>query len=104
MSEAEGLRGGDHHEFGVGQRLGHGNRHVAGAGSQVEQEDVRLAPPYVRQDLCLGALQARPTPQNRPVSTGEHADGDQFHAPRGDRHEHAIQIGGLCMHAEQARQ
>ena len=39
---------------------------------------------------------ARSAPANMPMEIS--------FAPRGDRHEHAIQIGGLCMHAEQARQ
>ena len=98
------LRRGHHHQFGVRQRLRHGNRHIAGAGRKIEQQHVRLAPPHIGQELLQRTLQSRSTPQNRTVRPREHADRNQLHTPRGHRHEHAVQIRRLRMHTEQARQ
>lgn len=64
----------------------------------------RLAPPHIRKELFERTLQSRPSPKDRTIGAREHADGNQFHPPSGDGHEHTIQIGGLRMHAEQSRQ
>ena len=97
------LRRGHHHEFRVRQGLRDRNRHIPGAGSHIKQQHVRASPPHIRQELFQRALQAWPAPQDRALGTGEHADGHEFDAPRDHRHEHAVQIGRLRMHAEQPR-
>ena len=98
------LRSGDDDEFRVRQRLSHRNRHVAGARGKVEQQHVRIPPPHVRQELFQRTLQTRPAPQNRTVGTGEHANRNQLDTPCGHRHQHAVEVRRLRVHAEQLRQ
>ena len=69
--------------------------HIAGAGGQIEDQHVRLAPPHVGEELLERALQTGPAPQNRAVGACEHADRHELDTPRGDRHEHAVEIRRL---------
>ena len=78
------LRGGDHENLGVREQLGHGDRHVAGAGRQVQQQDVQVAPEHIGQELLDGAVQHGAAPHNRLLVLHEHADGDDLY-PVGHR-------------------
>ena len=67
------LRGGDHDHRGVGQQLEHRQGHVAGAGRQVDQQHVELAPVDVVEELLEGLVQHRPAPHHRLVVGDEEA-------------------------------
>ena len=53
------LRRGDDHDLGVRQQLGRGDRDVAGARGQVEQQHVQVAPLDVGEELLQRAVQHR---------------------------------------------
>ena len=78
------LRGGHHDHLGAGQVLPEGDRDVAGAGRQVEQQHVEVAPVDVREHLHQGPVEHRPAPGDHLVATGlEHADRDDRDRPLG---------------------
>ena len=53
------LRSGDDEQLGVRHQLGDGDGDVTGAGGQVHEQDVEVAPPDVGQELLQGAVQHR---------------------------------------------
>ena len=52
----------------LGTQLGHGDRDVAGAGREVHEQDVEVAPPDVGEELLQRAVQHRPAPHDRGVA------------------------------------
>ena len=61
-----GLLGGRHDEhLGARHELGHRDGDVTGAGGQVHQQHVEVAPVDVGQELLQRAVQHRPTPDDR---------------------------------------
>ena len=96
------LRGGDHENLGVREQLGHGDRHVAGARRQVQQQDVQVAPEHIGQELLDGAVQHGAAPDDRLLVLDEHADRDDLHPVGHGRHNHAVELGGDPVHAQHA--
>ncbi len=87
------LRRGDHEQLGVRDQLRGRDRDVAGAGRQVEQQHVEVAPEDVGEELLQGAVQHRPAPDHRGVAGGEHPDRDDLHAVRLRRQDHLVDLG-----------
>ncbi len=87
----------------LGTQLRDRDGDVAGAGRQVHQQDVEVAPVDVGEELLQRAVQHRPAPHDRGVVLGEHADRDDLHAVRGRRHDHRLDLGRLVLDAEHAR-
>jgi hypothetical protein len=56
-SDAAGLRRGDHQHLGVRELLAQRDGHVTGAGRQVQQQKVQVAPVHVGQHLGEGPVQ-----------------------------------------------
>ena len=80
-----------------GQQLRERDGDVAGAGRQVEQQDVEVAPEDVGQELLERPVQHRPAPGDRLVAPGEHAGRDDLHPVGLRRHEHALDLGGAAV-------
>ena len=97
------LRGGDDQQLGVRDQLGGGDRDVAGAGGQVEQQDVQVAPEHVGEELLQRAVQHRAPPDHRVVARGEHPDRDDLQPVRLRRHDHVVDAGGPGGDAQHAR-
>lgn len=94
------LGGGDDEELGVRQQLRDGDCDVAGAGRQVEEEDVEVTPEDVGEELLQGAVEHRAPPHDGLVAGDEHADAHHFH-PVGDlRDDHLVDAGRLTGEAE----
>ncbi len=64
------LRGGDHAELAAGQQLRDRDGDVTGAGRQVQQQHVQVAPEDVGQDLQQRAVQHRAAPGRPPGRRG----------------------------------
>ena len=58
----------------LGHELRDRDRDVAGAGRQVHEQDVEVAPVDVGEELLQRPVQHRPAPHDRGVVLGEHAD------------------------------
>ena len=86
------LRRGHHEQLGAGQKLGHRDGYVPGAGRQVEQQDVEVTPVHVGQELLERPVQHGAAPDHRRVALGEHPDGDDLHAVRRRRHDHLFYL------------
>ena len=86
-----------------GHQLRDGDRDVAGARRQVEQQHVQVAPVDVREELLERAVQHRAAPDHRGVARGEHADRDDLHAVRRRRHDHVLDLGRPAVGAQHAR-
>ena len=67
------LRRGHDDDLGSRHQLGHRDRDVAGAGRQVEQQDVQVTPVDVGEELLQRPVQHRPAPHDGRVALGEHA-------------------------------
>lgn len=96
------LRRGHDEDLRGRQQLGHRDRDVAGAGRQVHEEDVEVAPVDVGQELLQRPVEHRPAPHDGGVALGEHADGDDLHAVGVGRHDHLLDLGGTAGDAEHA--
>ena len=71
------LRRGDHDDLGARQVLAERDRHVAGAGRQVEQQHVEVAPVDVGEHLHQRPVEHRAAPGDHLVAARlEHADRD----------------------------
>ena len=78
-----------------GQVLAQRDGHVAGAGRQVEEEDVEVAPVDVGEHLHECPVEHRAAPGDDLVAARlEHADRDHRDARRGrDRHDQVLDLG-----------
>ena len=94
------LRGGDDEDLGARDQLSDGDGDVAGAGRQVEQEHVEVAPEHVGEELLQRPMQHRTAPDHRCVAGREHPDGDDPHAVRLRWHDHPLDLGGSSGDAE----
>src|SRR6185436_4999183 len=87
VGDRDALRRGDHDRARHRHALGHRQRHVAGAGRQVDDEVVELAPLHVAHELLHRAVQHRPAPDDRLVGRDQHAHRDHLDAVRRRRHD-----------------
>lgn len=85
-----------------GMSLGHGDRDVAGARREVEQEDVEVTPEDVGEELLEGPVEHRSAPHDRLVAGHEHADRDDLHVVRDGRQDHLVDLGRLVLDAQHA--
>src|SRR5207342_3360683 len=93
----------DDDELGVGQVLAQRDRDVTGAGGQVEEQHVDVAPVDVGEHLDECPVEHRATPGHDLVATRlEHADRDHRDtAGRRDGHDQVFNLGGTSIgHAE----
>ena len=81
---------GDDQELRVGQQLGERHRHVAGAGRQVDEQHVELAPGDVLEELRQRLVEHRPAPHDGAVLLDEEADRHDLHAVGLQRHDLAL--------------
>ncbi len=78
--------------------LADGDRHVTGAGRQVEEQYVEIAPVDVGEHLHERAVEHRAAPGHDLVATGlEHADADHAHVEHRDRHDHLFDLSGALV-------
>ena len=96
------LRCRDDQDLGVRNQLCDRDRDVAGAGRQVEQQDVEVAPEDVGEELLQRAVQHRSAPYHGRVALGELRDRDHLHVVRDRRHDHPLDLGGPGVRAEHA--
>ena len=97
------LRGSHHQQFGRGEHLADGDGDVTGAGRQVEQQHVQVAPVHVGQELLQRPVQHRPAPDHGSIALGEHADRDDLHVVRRRRHDHVLDRGRAAGDAQHPR-
>ena len=74
------LRRRDDHELRLRQQLGERHRDVAGAGRQVDEQEVELAPVDVLEELRERLVEHRPAPDDGGVLLDEEADRHDLHA------------------------
>ena len=100
------LRRRDDHELRLRQQLGERHRDVAGAGRQVDQQVVELAPVHVLEELADRLVEHRPAPGDRLVAlVQEELDRDGLHAGRAvEREDLALRRDlGPAVDAQHAR-
>jgi len=97
-----GLGRRDDEHLGAGHELRNRQRHVAGAGRHVDQEEVGLAPVHVGEELLQGLVQHRAPPDDGLVLAGEEAHGDALHVVGDRRHDHLVDDHGRLVDAEHA--
>ena len=95
-----GLRGRDDHELGLRQQLGERHRDVAGAGRQVDQEVVELAPGDVLEELRERLVEHRPAPHDGLVLLDEEADRHDLQAVGVEREDLALAVDLRAVGAE----
>ena len=99
------LRRRDDDELRLRQELRERHRDVAGAGRQVDEQVVELAPGDVLEELRQGLVQHRPAPHDGGVLLYEEADRHDLHAV--GLHRQDLALGGdrraLAAEAEHAR-
>jgi hypothetical protein len=99
-----GLGCGDDDQLGSGQQLRGRDGDIAGPGREVEQEDVKVAPPHIGEELLERAMQHRAAEGHRlGAATGlERQHRDRPHAVGLTRHDHALHDRGGSRDAEES--
>ena len=94
------LRRRDDDELRLRQQLGERHRDVAGAGRQVDEQVVQLAPGDVLEELRQRLVQHRPAPDDRRVLLDEEADRHDLHAVGLEREDLALGRDRRALAAE----
>ena len=94
---------GDDVDLGVRQELREGDRDVAGARREVDEQEVGVVPVDVGEELLERLVEHRTTPDDRLVLLGEEAHRDAAHAVGLGRHEHAVEDDRRAAHTEHPR-
>ena len=99
------LRRRDHHRAGDRQELRQRQLRVAGAGRQIDDQIVELAPLDVLDELLQELVDHRPAPDDRAAALDEEADRDDAHAVvhRGHDLVAGLDRGGLLRLAHHLR-
>ena len=97
------LRRGDDEQLCIRDELRNGQRDIAGTRRQVEEENIEIAPEYVRQELLQCAVEHRSAPDDGRVTLHELPNRDVLNAVGDGRQQHfIIKHGGAVGRAEQA--
>ena len=97
------LRCRDHVGLGARQVLRERERDVAGAGGQVEQQEVGVVPVDIGEELLERLVQHRPAPDDWLIVASEEAHRDAAHAPRLGRQQHLVDHHRFAVGAQHAR-
>src|SRR5947209_1284538 len=92
------------HDRDAGQRnrLGQGQRRVAGAGWKVDHQIVELTPQHIAQHLLDRPRHQRPAPHHRLVGPSQQSDRDDLHAEGVEWHQLLVLDSRLLANAEHA--
>src|SRR5579863_3511639 len=80
VGERNVLRRADDHDTVEGDQLGEGELSVAGAGREVDNEEIEGAPQGILEELAYGTHHHRAAPDHGSLVVEEEADRDELHA------------------------
>ena len=98
-----GLRSGDHEDLAARQVLAERQRDIASAGRHVDEEEVRLIPEDIGEELFKRLVQHGATPDDCLALGNEVANRNTANTPGFGRNEHLVDRDRITIGAEHAR-